>query len=114
MKRLFVVNLLLGIPGIIYYWMLYFYVFRGPLASLGTKLLEFIENLGFMPSAMTMGPPLAGGAIVWILVNAYLVSRRQNSGNCQKRTGKAAHWVLAFLATLVPSLLVIVVSLAIR
>ncbi|MGX1749635.1 hypothetical protein [Glutamicibacter protophormiae] len=106
MTRLFVVNVLLGIPGVIYFWLLYMYISEGAMISFGAS--TFARNVeGFFSSNLVLGPPLAIGAIVWILVNVYLVNRRQRSGACQNGTGKTAHWVAAFGATMLPPALLL-------
>lgn len=109
MSRLFVVNVLLGIPGIIYFWMLYMYVSQGPMISMGAESLAHNVE-GYFSSNLVLGPPLAIGAIVWILVNVYLVSRRKRSGACQNATGKTAHWLTALGSTLVPPMVLLSVA----
>ena len=105
MTRLFVVNVLLGIPGIMYYWLLYTYFTGGVLfsgfssAGLGQRMESYFS------SNQVLGPPLAIGAIIWVLVNVYLVNRRKRNGDCQNATGKTAHWVTAFASTLLPAVL---------
>lgn len=105
MTRLFVVNALLGIPGIMYFWLLYSYVAQGavPLSMGGSDLGNRMES--YFSSNQVLGPPIAVGAIVWILVNVYLVNRRKRNGDCQNASGKTAHWVTAFASTLLPAVL---------
>lgn len=98
MTRLFVVNVLLGIPGILYFWMLYQYLTQGSGLSAASDLFS---------SNMVVGPPLAIGAIVWIFVNVALVTRRMRSGSCQNASGKTAHWVTALISAMLPALLML-------
>ncbi|MFJ2619517.1 hypothetical protein [Glutamicibacter sp. NPDC087344] len=111
MTRLFVVNVLLGIPGIIYFWMLSLYISQGSiLPAAGTSFAHNLE--GYFSSNQVLGPPLAIGAIVWVLINVYLVNRRKRSGACQNASGKTAHWLTAFGSTLLlPVLLLATISL---
>lgn len=106
MTRLLVVNVLLGIPGILYYWMLYAYFTQGSMATIGS--LDFSHRIeSYFSSNQVLGPPLAIGAIIWILVNVYLVNRRKRHGDCQNATGKTAHWLTAFASTLLAPLVLL-------
>lgn len=106
MTRLFVVNVLLGIPGILYYWLLYTYFTQGAIVTVGSSdLAHRVES--YFSSNQVLGPPLAIGAIVWILVNVYLVNRRKRNGDCRNASGKTAHWVTAFASTLLPPVLLL-------
>ena len=104
MTRLFVVNVLLGIPGILYFWMLSIYIAHG--SEVFSFSASWLENVhGYFSSNLVLGPPLAIGAILWIFVNAALVKRRMRAGHCQNATGKTAHWITAGFSTmLIPAL----------
>lgn len=105
MRRLTVVNLLLGIPGIIYYWMLCVLVLGNPISSLGRTVRDMLQESSLFPLQMILGPPLAIGTIIWVITNANLIYRRKRTGACQKTSGKITHWVLALGLSLIPSLI---------
>ncbi|WP_159612095.1 hypothetical protein [Glutamicibacter sp. JC586] len=105
MRRLGVVNLLLGIPGIIYYWMLCVVVMGNPISSWGRSVRDLLEESSIFPLQMILGPPLAIGTIIWVIANVNLIYRRKRAGACQKTSSKITHWVIALGASLVPSLI---------
>lgn len=105
LRRLTVVNLSLGVPGIIYYWMLCVVVVGNPISSWGRSVRDLLQESSIFPLQTMLGPPLAIGTIIWIFSNVNLISRRKRTGACQKNSGKILHWAVALVASLVPSLL---------
>lgn len=103
MRRLLVVNVLLGLPGIIYYWMLSMMVLNDPLTTWGRAARDFYEAHSILPVQVVLGPPLAIGTIIWVLSNVNLIYRRKRTGACQKTSGKFLHWVVALVASLIPT-----------
>lgn len=102
-RRLLVVNVLLGIPGIIYYWMLSLMVLRDPMTTWGRTVRDLYETHSILPVQVVLGPPLAIGTIIWVLSNVNLVYRRKRAGSCQKASGKFWHWFIALVASLIPT-----------
>jgi len=102
-RRLLVVNVLLGIPGIIYYWMLSLVVLSDPLTTWGREAKDFYEAHSIFPAEVVLGPPLAIGTIIWVLSNVNLIYRRKHTGACQKTSGKFLHWAMALVASLIPT-----------
>jgi len=102
-RRLLVVNVLLGIPGIIYYWMLSLMVLADPLTTWGRAARDLYEAHSFLPVQVVLGPPLAIGTMIWVLSNVNLIYRRKRAGACQKTSGKYLHWGIALVASLIPT-----------
>ncbi|MFE0099872.1 hypothetical protein [Streptomyces sp. NPDC059009] len=83
------VNVLLGVPGIIPIWMLYWMVMTvGESPS---------EEFGDDPSAtlVFLGPMVAACAVLWGIANLPLARRSQLIGFC--------YWLLALTGTLLPA-----------
>ncbi|MGH3653663.1 hypothetical protein [Glutamicibacter sp.] len=106
MKRLAIVNLLLGVPGIIYYWTLSLMVLREPLTGWGQLLKGWYEANSLLPMQSLLGPPLAICTMIWVLSNAKLISGRTRIGELDPLGGKAGNWGLAVAMSLVPAVLV--------
>lgn len=63
------VNLLLGVPGIVPSWLVWYFLANGPLAAAGWTSREPTENDGMMPWLIIVVPVVAVFAIIWWLVN---------------------------------------------
>ncbi|MER6916556.1 hypothetical protein ABT354_33305 [Streptomyces sp. NPDC000594] len=89
------VNLLLGIPGVVPVWVLWYFAANWPLAALGLTQREPTENDGVLPVLMVMVPVLIVSALLWWLANRPLRRRTE--------WAPRVYWPLNVLATLVPS-----------
>ncbi|MFF3586781.1 hypothetical protein ACFYYI_06385 [Streptomyces sp. NPDC002387] len=96
-------NVLLGIPGVIPIWMLWYIAANWPLAGLGVTEREPTENDGLGVGLVVFGPVVATGALLWWLANRPLA----------RRTRLAPHhyWLLSILGTLVPTATLMVISI---
>ncbi|MER7478519.1 hypothetical protein ABTX60_12815 [Streptomyces sp. NPDC126510] len=96
------VNLLLGIPAVVPVWLLWYLAANWPLAELGLTAREPTENDGVLPWFLVAGPVVAVFGLLWWSANRSL----------RRRTAlpPGRYWALGVLATLVPTLALIVVS----
>lgn len=94
-----VVNVLLGIPGVAFYWLIYFLMATWPLAQMGITSSDATQDDGFISALVVCGPILLLCFILWILVNRYLIA--------QHGSHRFLKWVFAFACTLVPTLILI-------
>ncbi|MFH8257040.1 hypothetical protein [Streptomyces roseolus] len=88
------VNILLGIPGIVPFFLVWYFLSNGPLAAIGWTQQDPNENDGMLLWLVIVVPVLGIFALVWGLVNAWL-SRRTP-------VGKAGYWLVCAAAVLVP------------
>ncbi|MFI7359220.1 hypothetical protein ACIBTP_35480 [Streptomyces avidinii] len=90
------VNLLLGIPGVVPVWLLWYLAVNWPLAALGWTEREATENDGVLPWLVIAAPVVLVFALLWWLTNRALRRRR---------TAPAfrLYWPVCALATLLPS-----------
>lgn len=95
-------NLLLGIPGVIPLWMLWYLTENWPLAELGITAREPTENDGMAVALLTFGPFLIAGALVWWFANRSL----------SRRISLASHeyWLCSGLVTILPSVAIMLWS----
>ncbi|MFD9691443.1 hypothetical protein ACFXPX_20575 [Kitasatospora sp. NPDC059146] len=98
-----VVNLLLGVPGIVPVWLLYYFAANWPLAALGWTSREPTENDGVLPWLLLPGPLVLGSAVLWWFANRALRRRTAPHGR------RAVYWPTSVLLTLVPTFVLIVV-----
>ncbi|WP_372409241.1 hypothetical protein [Streptomyces luteireticuli] len=93
-------NVLLGIPGIVPVWLLWYFAKNWPLAAIGWTGHEPTENDGWEPWLLVGVPPLVLFVWVWWLANRPL----------QRRTALAPrlYWPLSALVTLVPWLTLVI------
>ncbi|KPC83354.1 MULTISPECIES: hypothetical protein [Streptomyces] len=96
-------NLLLGVPGVVPVWLLWYYVSNGPLADLGRTSREPTENDGMLLWLVVVVPVLAVFGIIWWLANEPV----------RRRAALAPHtyWTAGVLLTLVPTAVLVVGSL---
>ncbi|MQS35443.1 hypothetical protein [Streptomyces katsurahamanus] len=95
------VNLLLGIPGIVPVWLLWYFAANWPLAALGLTQREPTENDGMLPILVVGVPVLAVFALVWWLANRPVRRRAE--------LAPRLYWPLSVLATLVPTFVLMAV-----
>ncbi|ARX84194.1 membrane protein [Streptomyces alboflavus] len=95
------VNVLLGIPGVVPVWLLWYFAANWPFAALGWTQGEPTENDGMLPWFLVGVPVVGAFALVWWLVN---LSVRRRAGS---RPG--LYWPLSVLATLAPSFVLMAV-----
>ncbi|AUG76311.1 hypothetical protein CFP65_1412 [Kitasatospora sp. MMS16-BH015] len=88
------VNLLLGVPAVVPLWLLWYFAANWPLAELGWTQREPTENDGPLPWLVLGLPIVLGSALLWWLANRPL----------RRRHPTRAHWPVAALATLTPTL----------
>lgn len=110
MKRLVFVNLLLGIPGIIYYWMMALMVLRTPLTSWGQMAKDWYEANSLLPMQSVLGPPLAICTMIWVLSNFNVISHRTDPGEHGTLRSNAVSWSLAVAASLIPAAIVLLIA----
>ncbi|WP_033312020.1 hypothetical protein RFN58_17735 [Streptomyces iakyrus] len=96
------VNVLLGIPAVVPIWLLWYLASNWPLAALGLTEREPTENDGVLPWFLVAGPVVLVFGLLWWLANRPL--RRGTT------LSPARYWVLSVLATLLPTLVLIVIS----
>ncbi|MGX1562239.1 hypothetical protein [Streptomyces sp. NPDC055506] len=96
------VNLLLGIPAVVPVWLLWYLASNWPLAALGLTEREPTENDGMLPWFLVAGPVVLVFGLLWWLANRPL--RRGTT------LPPARYWALCVLATLLPTLVLIVIS----
>lgn len=89
------VNLLLGIPGVVPVWLLWYFVSNGPLADMGYTRREPTENDGMLLWLVIIVPVAVVFGLVWWFANDP-VSRRA-------RLDPRLYWPAGLLLTLVPT-----------
>lgn len=97
------VNLLLGIPGVLPIWMLWYLMANWPLAELGVTMREPTENDGMTVALVVFGPVIVVYAVLWWIANRPLA----------RRATLATHhyWLLSGLGMLLPTAALICLSL---
>ncbi|MFH8758471.1 hypothetical protein [Streptomyces atroolivaceus] len=95
-------NLLLGVPGLVPVWLLWYYVSNGPLAELGWTSREANENDGMLLWLVIVVPVVVVSAVIWRLVNEPV--RRRAA------LAPRAYWTAGALLTLVPTGVLVVGS----
>ncbi|MEU7483978.1 hypothetical protein [Streptomyces sp. NPDC042319] len=95
------VHLMLGIPGVVPVWLLWYLAVNWPLAAVGWTTQEPTENDGVLPWVMVAVPVLALFALVWWLADR----------SVRRSTALPArlYWPVSVLATLVPSFVLMAV-----
>ncbi|MDX3099103.1 hypothetical protein PV703_15460 [Streptomyces sp. ME01-24h] len=96
------VNLLLGIPGVVPLWMLWYLAANWPLADLGLTGREPTENDGIMPGLLLFGPVVLLYAVLWWAANRPLAARTALTAR--------GYWLLSVLATFLPTAALVVNS----
>lgn len=89
------VNLLLGIPGVLPAWLLWYFAANWPLAAIGWSEPEPTENDGMLPWLLVGVPVVGLFALLWWLINRSV--RRRTA------LGARVYWPLSALVTLVPT-----------
>ncbi|WP_432574395.1 hypothetical protein [Kineococcus sp. SYSU DK005] len=99
-----IVNLLLGVPGIVPLWLAHYYLRTWPLAALGLTVREPTENDGAgLASALIL--PIVGTAVLaWFLTGHVLRPRVHASA-------RAWFWPTSIGAVLLPSAALVLASL---
>ncbi|MFJ5996083.1 hypothetical protein [Streptomyces sp. NPDC092370] len=89
------VNVLLGIPGLVPLWLLWYVAVNWPLAELGWTTREPTENDGMALWLVFVVPVVALYGLIWWLVNMPL----------RRRTALAprTYWLLSSTAPLLPT-----------
>ncbi|MFF4267641.1 hypothetical protein ACFY7Y_38625 [Streptomyces virginiae] len=90
-------NLVMGVPGIVPVWLVWYVAVNGPLADLGWTVPEPTENDGML---VVLVPIVAAFALLWWLANDFL--RRWNTAAAR------VYWPVCALAALVPTAALIV------
>ncbi|MGN9816997.1 hypothetical protein ACTMUQ_16850 [Streptomyces sp. SD11] len=93
------VNVLLGVPGIVPIWLVFYFAVNWPLAGLGLAGSNATENDGVLPWLLVGGPILALFFLVWWLANRPLRRRTHLE--------PGAYWLLSVTATTLPTLALI-------
>ncbi|WP_184917470.1 hypothetical protein [Streptomyces luteogriseus] len=90
-----VVNVLLGIPGVVPFWLLWYLAVNGPLAEAGWTVREPTENDGMALWLVIVVPVVTLYGLIWWLANRPL----------RHRTALAPHtyWLLSLTAPLLPT-----------
>lgn len=94
-------NLLLGLPGLIPVWLLWYLAANWPLAAVGWTEREATENDGVLPWLLVAGPVVALFTVTWWLINRSL----------QRWTAlpPLLHWPVNLFLTLAPSFMLMVI-----
>ncbi|MFJ8695700.1 hypothetical protein [Streptomyces roseolilacinus] len=87
------VNLLLGVPGVVPVWLVWYWASNWPLAGLGWTQGEPTENDGMLPWFMVATPVLVLFGLAWWLVNRPVRRRAEVSGRLYWSVGAAATFV---------------------
>ncbi|MFG2483010.1 hypothetical protein ACGFSI_09635 [Streptomyces virginiae] len=85
-------NLVMGVPGVVPVFLLWYMAVNGPLAELGWTVREPTENDGML---LWLVPVVAAFVLLWWLANDFL--RRWNTAAAR------VYWPVCALVTLVPS-----------
>ncbi|MBT8228383.1 MAG: hypothetical protein HKP61_20905 [Dactylosporangium sp.] len=91
------VNLLLGIPAIIPFFLVWYFMVNGPLGSLGWAQRNPTENDGMLPMVIVVVPVFCLFGLIWWLVN--LLLRRMTA---VRAVPAFQYWSACVLACLVP------------
>ncbi|MGW6008061.1 hypothetical protein [Streptomyces sp. NPDC055210] len=97
----FAVNTLLGIPGVVPYWLVFYFAANWPLAGLGLTESNPTENDGVLPWLLVGGPILTLFFLLWWLINRPLRRRTLLT--------PGAYWLMSAAATTLPTLVLMVV-----
>ncbi|UGY91252.1 hypothetical protein [Streptomyces gobiensis] len=95
------VNLLLGIPGVVPVWLLWYFAVNWPLAAVGWTQREPTENDGMLPWLLIGVPVLTLFALVWWLANRPVRRRTE--------LDPRLYWPVGVLMTLAPSIALMIV-----
>ncbi|TLQ45062.1 hypothetical protein [Streptomyces marianii] len=95
------VNLLMGIPGVIPVWLLWYFAANWPLAEIGWTQRSPTENDGMLPWMLIAVPVLGLFALLWWLANQAM--RRRTTLNPR------LYWPISLLVPLVPSFTLVIV-----
>ncbi|MET8330401.1 hypothetical protein [Streptomyces sp. NPDC005181] len=95
------VNLLLGIPGVVPVWLLWYFASNWPLAAMGWTRGNPTENDGMLPWVVFAAPVLALFSLVWWLANRPM--RRRAA------LDPRLYWPASALVTLVPTFVLVIV-----
>lgn len=89
------INVLLGIPGVVPIWLLWYLAVNGPLAELGLTVREPTENDGMLLWLLIVVPVVGVFGLLWWLAN----------GPLRRRTALApsAYWPLSVAALFIPT-----------
>ncbi|GGU87332.1 hypothetical protein GCM10010275_24090 [Streptomyces litmocidini] len=90
------VNLLLGVPGIVPYFLVWYVLANGPLAALGWTAQDPNENDGMSLWLVVVVPVLGTYGLVWGLVNRRLARRTP--------APRTVFWTVCAVASLAPFL----------
>lgn len=90
-----VVNLLLGIPGVVPFWLLWYLAANGPLAAAGWTTREPTENDGMALWLVIVIPVVMMYGLIWWLANQPL--RRRTTLDAP------TYWLLSLTAPLLPT-----------
>lgn len=88
-------NVLLGVPGVVPVWLIWYYLSNGPLADAGWTSREPTENDGMQLWLVIVVFAVAVFGVIWWLANDW----------ARRRTALAPHvyWTAGALLTLVPT-----------
>lgn len=89
------VNVLLGIPGVVPIWLLWYFTVNGPLADAGVTVREPTENDGMLLWLVIIVPVVALFVLLWWLANTPLRHRTTLTPR--------AYWSLSVAALFVPT-----------
>lgn len=94
-------NCLLGIPGAIPVWLVWYFFVNWPLAAIGWTVQDPSENDGALPWFIFGGPIVVGFTLCWWFANRSIRRRSPISSPW--------YWATSLLVTLVPTVVLIVV-----
>ncbi|MFD5567253.1 hypothetical protein [Streptomyces cadmiisoli] len=94
------VNTLLGVPGVVPIWLLWYYAVNGPLADLGLTVREPTENDGMLGWLLITAVAFGLYGLFWWVCN-----RPLRHGTT---LAPLTYWALGVLSTFVPTIALII------
>jgi len=88
-------NLLLGVPGVVPVFLLWYFAVNWPLAAAGWTQRKPTENDGVLPWLLVCGPVVVLFTLIWWFVNSPLRRRVTLTPRL--------YWLVSALVTLVPT-----------
>lgn len=95
-------NVLLGIPGVVPIWLLWYLAANWPLAGLGLTVREPTETDGALGWVLITVPVVGLYGLLWWSANRPLARRTA--------LGSRAYWLLSVLTTFVPTIVLIITT----
>lgn len=98
------VNVILGVPAVVPVWLAWFYLTQWPLAAIGLTTQDASQDDGVVIASVVVLPVVALGVVAWFFVGLWLRPRVDPMK-------VPWFWPVSALAVLVPTAVLILVSL---